>query len=446
MNELTQMLNVSEILATLSRWIDNHVLVVDNAVQAGLILLALGIARLSGPRLRNVIGNLSENQAKRAELQGFLSRLADLSTPIVALVFLWIVAEAGAQSALFGHYLTQTAAILAGAWVIIRLASGIIRNDLLSRIVAWTAWSVAALAALGLLDAAITLLDGVGMTFGEVRISLLSLAKGALILGLLLWLFATLSSVLERRIGQSKDLTPSVQVLVTKIIKIVLVILAFLIAIGGLGIDLTALTVFGGALGIGVGIGLQKVVSNLVSGLLLLMDKSIKPNDVIAVGGTYGWVASLGARYAAIRTRDGVEYLIPNEELITQRVENWSHSDKAVRLNIPVGISYKSDVRLAIELCREAAAAVPRVLSNPAPRCLLMGFGDSSVDLQIRIWIDDPSEGRSNVISEVLLRVWDLFHERGIEIPFPQRDLHLKSSDVPLSMQAATRAGHIKEA
>ncbi len=446
MNEFTHMLDFSEIRATLESWIDSHVLVVDNAIQAVLILLSLAAARLLGPRLRRVIGNLSENQTKRVEVQGVLLRLAGLSTPIVVLAFLWIVAEAGMQSALFGHYLTQTAAILAGAWVAIRLASGIIRNDLLSQIVAWTAWSVAALAALGLFDAAVTLLDGVGMTFGEVRISILSLAKAALILGLLLWIFAMVSTVLERRIGQSKDLTPSVQVLITKIIKIVLIILAFLITIGGLGIDLTALTVFGGALGIGLGIGLQKVVSNLVSGLLLLMDKSIKPNDVIAVGGTYGWVASLGARYASIRTRDGVEYLIPNEELITQRVENWSHSDKAVRLNIPVGIAYKSDLHLAIELCREASAGVPRVLSSPAPRCLLMGFGDSSVNLEIRLWIDDPSEGRSNVISEVLLRVWDLFHEHGIEIPFPQRDLHLKSSDVPLSMQTATRAGHIKEA
>ena len=446
MNEFTQMLNFSEIRATLEGWIDSHVLVVDNAVQAGLIVLALALARLLGPRLGRVIENLSENRLRHADIQSLLARLAGLSTPIVALVLLWTVAEAGAQSALFGHYLTRSAAILAGAWVIIRLASGIIRNDLLSRIVAWTAWSVAALAALGLFDAAIALLDGVGMTFGEVRISLLSLAKAVLILGLLLWFFATVSSVLERRIGQSKDLTPSVQVLLTKVIKIILVTLAFLIAIGGLGIDLTALTVFGGALGIGVGIGLQKVVSNLVSGLLLLLDKSIKPNDVIAVGGTYGWVASLGARYTALRTRDGVEYLIPNEELITQPVENWSHSDKAVRVNIPVGISYKSDVRLAIDLCREAAAAVPRVLSSPPPRCLLVGFGDSSVNLEIRMWIDDPSEGRSNVISEVLLRVWDLFHERGIEIPFPQRDLHLKSSDVPLSMPAASGAGQVGEA
>ena len=278
------------------------------------------------------------------------------------------------------------------------------------------------------------------MTFGQVRISLLAIAKGTLALGVLLWLVLALSSLLERQIKQSENLTPTVQVLVSKIVKIVLVTLAFLVAIGSLGIDLTALTVFGGALGIGVGIGLQKIVSNLISGLLLLIDKSIKPNDVIAVGNTYGWVASLGARYAAIRTRDGVEYLIPNEELITQRVENWSHSDRAVRLCLPVGISYSCDVRLAMDLCREASEKVERVLADPPPRCLLRSFGESAIDLEIRIWIDDPAKGRANVISEVLLQVWDLFREHGIQVPFPQRDLHLKSSSIRLSSEVSEQS------
>ena len=268
------------------------------------------------------------------------------------------------------------------------------------------------------------------MTFGQVRISVLTVVKGILVLGILLWATISVSNLLERRISKVDGMTPSVRVLTAKSVKIVLVTLALLIVINSLGIDLTALTVFGGALGIGIGIGLQKVVANLLSGLLLLLDKSIKPNDVIAVGDTYGWVVSLGARYTAIRTRDGIEHLIPNEELITQRVENWSHSDKAVRLKIPIGISYRSDVRLAIRLCVKAASAVDRVLTTPAPRCLLTGFGDSSVDLEIRFWIDDPPEGRANVISEVLLSVWDLFQEHGIEVPFPQRDLHLKSSTV----------------
>ena len=432
MDEFIQGLNLPGLRASLEVWVDTHVLVPDNAVQAGLIVLALLAGVILGPRLRRAILSATQPRDWHTEVQGFLDRIAALSVPIVALALLLVAVGAASQTALFGHRLTQIAASLAGAWVLIRLLSGFVGNALLARLIAWLAWIVAALVAIDLFDSVVALLDSVGMTFGETRISLLTLAKGTLAFGVLLWIVLALANALERGIKRSDSLTPSVQVLVAKIARIALVTLAVLVAIGSLGIDFTALTVFGGALGIGIGIGMQKVVSNLLSGLLLLMDKSIKPNDVIAVGGTYGWVSSLGARYTAIRTRDGVEYLIPNEELITQRVENWSHSDSVVRLHIPVGISYKSDVRLAMDLCRRAPAGIARVLEDPAPQCLLRGFGESSVDLEIRIWIDDPTEGRSNVISEILLRVWDLFHEHGIQIPFPQRDLHLKSSEVPL--------------
>ena len=182
-----------------------------------------------------------------------------------------------------------------------------------------------------------------------------------------------------------------------------------------------------GALGVGIGFGLQKIVSNFISGIILLMDRSIKPGDTIGVAGTYGWIQSLGARYVSVVTRDGIEHLIPNEELIVTRVENWSFSGKRVRLKIPVGVSYGTDVHQAIALCIEATEGLDRIVSDPKPVCLLKGFGDSSVDMEIRFWISDPQGGVSNIKSAVLLRVWDLFHENGIEIPFPQRDLHLRS-------------------
>lgn len=217
------------------------------------------------------------------------------------------------------------------------------------------------------------------------------------------------------------------RVLSIKILNIALITIAILITISAAGIDLTALAVFGGALGVGLGFGLQKIFSNLVSGFILLMDRSIKPGDVIAIGQTYGWINHLNARYVSVITRDGIEHLIPNEVLITERVENWSFSNNLVRLKIPVGISYKSDVRHAMELCVDAAMMTPRILLNPEPRCLLRGFGDSSVDLELRVWIEDPANGRGNVLSEVLLGVWDRFHEHGIEIPYPQRDLHIRS-------------------
>ena len=182
--------------------------------------------------------------------------------------------------------------------------------------------------------------------------------------------------------------------------------------------------------------GLQKIISNLISGILLLLDKSIKPGDVITIGDTYGWINSLGARYVSLVTREGKEFLIPNEDLITHQVENWSFSDNAVRLKVPVGISYHADVRLAMNLCVEAAKENNRVIGVPEPVCLLGGFGDSSVDLELRFWIDDPINGLGNVKSQVLLAIWDKFHQHNIEIPFPQRDLHIRSPQ-PISFAAA---------
>ncbi|CAN0600555.1 unnamed protein product, partial [Laminaria digitata] len=166
---------------------------------------------------------------------------------------------------------------------------------------------------------------------------------------------------------------------------------------------------FGGALGVGIGFGLQKIVSNFISGIILLMDKSIKPGDTIGVAGTYGWIQSLGARYVSVITRDGIEHLIPNEELIVTRVENWSFSGKRIRLRAPVGISYNSDPRKAMALCIEATEGIERIIEYPKPVCQLTEFGDSSVNLEIRFWIRDPQNGTGNVKTQVLLGVWDRF-------------------------------------
>jgi len=249
-------------------------------------------------------------------------------------------------------------------------------------------------------------------------------------LAVLLWLATLASRLLERRITSLPNLTPSLQVLIVKLLKISLVVIAVVVALRTVGIDLTAFAVFTGAVGVGIGFGLQKAVSNFISGLSILIDKSIKPGDVISVGDTYGWVSSLGTRYVSVVTRDATEYLIPNEELITERVINWSHSNAEVRLKLPVGISYGADVRQAIELCQGAASETPRVLNKPKPACLLKGFGDNGVNLELRIWINDPKNGVSNVKSDVFLRIWDKFRAQGIEIPFPQRDLHLKAPPV----------------
>ncbi len=223
------------------------------------------------------------------------------------------------------------------------------------------------------------------------------------------------------------------RLLAEKIISLMIWVLAILIGIDVLGIDLTALAVFSGAFGLAIGFGLQKTFGNLIAGIILLMDRSIKPGDVIAVAdqagtSTFGQIRKIGIRAVSITTRDQKEYLIPNENLMVNQVENWSYSSKNVRMQIPVGIGYNCDIKLAEKLMLEAARDCSRVLKSPPPVCWLDGYGDSSVDFLIHCWISDPEGGVGNIKSEVLKRLWDLFQENGIEIPFPQRDLNLRGN------------------
>jgi small-conductance mechanosensitive channel len=326
------------------------------------------------------------------------------------------------------------------AWVIIRFVATLVRDPVWSRFVAIVVWVIAALSILGLLAPTMAIMDGIAIEMGGLRISTLTVVKAVLSLGLLLWLATLAGRVLERRVTAATNLTPSLKVLIVNLLKIVLILMAVVIALRVVGIDLTAFAVLTGAIGVGIGFGLQKMVSNFVSGITILLDKSIKPGDVLVVGDTYGRVHSLGARYVSLITRDGTEYLIPNEELVTQQVINWSYSSDQIRLRVPIGVAYDADVRLAIALCVEAAGKVGRVLKQPAPICILKGFGDNAVDLELRFWIRDPMNGVSNVKSEVLLHIWDSFHANKIEFPFPQHDLHFKTP-VEVSLRRTEAAG-----
>ena len=313
------------------------------------------------------------------------------------------------------------------AWLIYRLVAGLTHNRFWLRLAAVLAFGIAALQSFGLLQPTFDFLGSLSFAVGKSNLSVLDLVNGIFILLFLLWMSSLLGSAGESKIRQLPNLPPSLQVLLAKVVRVFLIFLSFLVAMSTIGLDLSSFALLGGAIGVGIGFGLQKVVSNLVSGLILLLDRSIKPGDVIEIDNTYGWINSLRARYASIITRDGKEHLIPNEDLITNRVVNWSFSDKNIRVRVPVGISYDSDPRIAMALCVEAAQASGRVLNDPEPRCLLTEFGDNSINLELRFWINDPSNGVGNARSEVLLGIWDRFKESGISIPFPQRDIHLKS-------------------
>jgi len=342
------------------------------------------------------------------------------------------------------HYVVRIAASLLNAWIFIRIFSSAVSDQFWSKVFAICMWVIAALSIMRLLNPTIAMLDSIGTKVGGTNVTAYLVLKGGLTAALLLWAASAGAKLLQTRVSNSRNLTPSVQVLISQLGRFTLLFLAIMIALNVVGIDLTALAVFSGAVGVGIGFGLQKIVSNLISGIILLMDRSIKPGDVVEVANTYGWISSLGARYTSVRTRDGTEHLIPNEEFIINRVVNWSHSDKVVRRKVMIGVHYDTDVPKAMELMMEAAYEVKRIVAKPPPNVLLRNFGESSVDIETRFWINDPANGVSNVASEYLLLVWHKFHEHGIEIPFPQRDLHLRSS-VPLHVELPASGGKVKK-
>jgi small-conductance mechanosensitive channel len=320
-------------------------------------------------------------------------------------------------------YLLYVAVSLATAWIVISLLAALLRNHFVNRIVAVSAWTIAALSILGLLGNATKMLDSVALPVGDLRISLLLILKTVVFLLVTLWLAVVLGNFLDKRIQHTTDLTPSIQILLSKLVRLGLITLAIAIVLHAVGINLSALALFSGAVGVGVGFGLQKIVSNLVSGIILLADKSIKPGDVISVGEDAGSVSTIGARYTLVVLRDGREILLPNEDLVTQRVVNWSHSNDQVRLEVPFGVSYASDPHAVRKIALAAIAGIPRILSTPHSSCHLINFGDSSLDFVIRFWISDPIKGVSNIRSEVRLALWDAFKREGIEIPYPVRDV-----------------------
>ncbi len=322
-------------------------------------------------------------------------------------------------------YLLGIIGAIAFAWVAIALASNLIKNTLLRRIVRIGGWAYVTLYFFGFIEATSRVLDNLAIEFGDFRLSAFGVLKALVVTGLLFFVARLISTTTSSRISKNEEISPSMRVLMVKFLQILLYGAAFFIGLKAVGFDLTGLAVLSGAIGIGLGFGLQKVVSNLVSGIIILLDKSIKPGDVISLGDTFGWIDSLGARYVSVVTRDGREYLIPNEDLITGQVVNWSHSNEFVRLDIYFGTAYNDDPHAVRRIAIEAAKSVDRVLSHRSPVCHIVGFGDSSVDYILRFWITDPTGGLTNIRGNVYLALWDAFQEHGISIPFPQREVRM---------------------
>lgn len=392
------------------------------AVQLAAAMLALGVAWLLGRRWLGAAG-----QGWRGDLFRRLLR------PSIVLAVAVLGVLALRQLGLPAAGLALVAA-LALSMALIRLCLYVLRRVLKpgplleasEQLISVVIWLGVALYLLGWLRPALELMDAAAITFGEGRFSLLNLLVLIVVAAGLLMLGSVLSGVAERRLMAVSDPSIALRVGVAKVVRFALALLALLIALNMVGINLTSLAVFSGALGVGIGFGLQRIASNFISGFVLVMDRSIRPGDVISIGDSFGWVKALNARYVVVCNRDGVETLIPNENLIISEVVNWSYSDSTVRLKVPVQVSYNDDPVEAMRLMVEVAKANPRVQTEPAPAGRLLGFGDSGIELELRVWILDPQEGVNNIRSELNIGIWQAFKAAGITIPYPQRDLHVK--------------------
>jgi len=405
-------------------------------LQLGLILAGAGLAFAVGAAVRARFKVNALALGLPIPLRLFLRVLVE-SAPTAAFAALMGIARLVMVSVTWPSrsYLLSVTAKLALAWLIIRLVASGIRNEFVVRVVSISAWLVAALSILGKLDPVVEALDSVAITLGGLRLSPLLLIELAVLLVFALWLTNIVSNFIESRIERSSDLTPSLQVLLVKMIRMGLLIFAIAVALSAVGINLSALAIFSGAAGVGIGFGLQRIVANFISGIILLVDKSVKPGDLVTIGDNSGRISAMKTRYISVAAGDGREFLIPNEDLVTQKVTNWTYTDKNTLVKVNFATSYDADPRLVCKLAIEIAAAAPRALKSKPPNCILTEFAEAGMRFSLTFWIADP-DGMDNVKSDVMLSLWDTFRREGINVPYPVREIRVRGGALPVETAA----------
>lgn len=391
-----------------------------------LLISLVFVSRFIGDKITPYVRDQIRRVHGRPKLLRLLSSLSKRMSELSFCVLLYVAIKLLSEITWPSHsYLLTIIFWLVLTWVLLHIISRGIRNPILSRLFLVIIWTLLALNTLQLLPNTIAFLNSVNFSLGAQELSLMDVVKGLILFSLAIWLAIVLARFISKRLEKTEDLSPSVKVLFSKLIKAIFIIVAVLVSLNFIGIDFTTLAVFSGAIGIGLGFGLQKIAANLISGFILLIDKSIKPGDVISVGNTFGFINSLSARYVSVTARDGKEYLIPNEELITNHVVNWSHSNELVRIDLDFGTSYESDPWLVRELACTAAKQHKRVVSSNQPVCHITAFGDSAIEFKLRFWISDTYNGTTNVKGDIYLLIWQAFKDNKISIPFPQREVRL---------------------
>jgi small-conductance mechanosensitive channel len=409
-------------------------------IEIGAVALCLLAGWFAGTALRDRYERRRIKTPTALTWDYFMSHGSVVILPIVIALFLVVLARTVMLAAHLDVTALEAAARLIGAYIVVRIVVLLFTASLGNK--SWMQhwenratlffWLIIAAEYLGWLDPIISTLDSIGMAAGKSRISLWSVLKLLFTLTLFVLVAAWVSRWVERRLKRLSNLAPSTRIGIAKFANAFLIGLSILMGLNAAGVDLTALTVLTGAIGLGLGFGLQSIAANFVSGFVLLMDRSIKPGDVISLSwqsGTstenFGWVQELRGRYVVVRDRDGIEMLVPNQQLIQNAVINWSYTDPRIRLKLPVRVSYQNDPELALKILLDACEGQRRVLRDPAPVSRLMQFGDHGIELELRFWISDPQEGVNNVRSEVNRTIWALFKKNNITIPVAQREIHV---------------------
>lgn len=400
--------------------------------QCLVLVVAISLSALINARLQSVLeqSNTQSTGLRHIAVRGAQRIVWPLTTLVFILIAIGILENYGLPVAI----LAVASPILA-ALALIRLCVYILRKSFASNpimrssenVLVLLVWSIVIMHLLGWLPAALTMLDSMALTIGETRVTVLSAFQLLFIVAFAFILAVWIADLINRQVARVPGISPSMQVGVSKLSRFLLLTLAFLLALNAVGINLSSLAIFGGALGVGLGFGLQSIASNFISGFILVLDRSIKPGDIITVGTKFGWVQELNARYIVVRNREGVDTLIPNENLITSEVINWSYADPNVRVTVPVQISYDNDPEEAMQLMMGCAFASPRVLQDPPPTVRLIEFADSGIALELRVWIADPTNGFVPVRSDINVAIWRAFKKAHIKIPYPQQDVYIKS-------------------
>jgi len=442
---------VSELTALLEGWLTaaNLAQAVALVVAAGIVWFGLRLARRWYlPRAEAGI------TARGLALEAMVVTAPYAAALVIVAIARTVIAAAAPATTLVDHALRLLLAL-----IVIRLLAFGVRRSLSPgpRFKDWenpatlAVWALVAAQLLGWLDAAVRLLDSIGLSSGKTRITIWSVIAALFAVSIFVIASVWVARWVDRRVSGIQALAPSTRIGIVKASYAFFIGFGILLGLRASGVDLTALTVFSGAIGLGLGFGLQAIAANFVSGFVLLVDKSIKPGDVISFTGTtgtsthgFGWVEELRGRYIVIRDRDGVATLVPNQNVITNQVINWSYGHPKVRLRLPVRISYRDDVELALRLLLEAANDHPRILKDPPAVARLMEFADYGMEVEVRFWIGDPAEGVNNVHSDVNRKIWAAFRQHGITTPPAQRELRILEGTVTASALAPRTRGPIE--